>query len=95
MGWHWVDPRSPEYNGQPFTSTFIYGYYNGKMNFIEPMITREFIQATASFESPISMPETYNKTGFYPQNYKLEYNEELGLHVLSLKDLTKKEATCD
>ncbi|RYY10158.1 MAG: hypothetical protein EOO04_37320, partial [Chitinophagaceae bacterium] len=38
MGAHWVDPTSPEFSGKPFTQTFIYGSYNGKVNFYEPMI---------------------------------------------------------
>lgn len=92
MGWHWVDPRSPEYNGQPFTSTFIYGFYGGKMNFLEPMITQEFIQTTTAFESPISMAEAVAETGYYPARYTLEYNEELGLHMITMRDLIKKEA---
>ncbi|UXR64491.1 DUF5602 domain-containing protein [Bdellovibrio bacteriovorus] len=92
MGWHWVDLRSPEYNGQPFTSTFIYGFYAGKMNFLEPMITRDFIQATTAFESPVPMAEAVAETGFYPAKYTLEYNEEMGLHMITMRDLTKKEA---
>jgi hypothetical protein len=33
MGVHWIDPTSPEFNGQPFTKTFIYGSWNGKLFF--------------------------------------------------------------
>ena len=39
MGWHWIDPLSPEFTGQPFSKTYIYGYYGGELSFVEPMIT--------------------------------------------------------
>jgi hypothetical protein len=42
MGAHWIDFTTPELNGQPFTQTFLYGSYNGKVIFYEPMITKAF-----------------------------------------------------
>ncbi|WP_431215365.1 hypothetical protein ACQ86N_12090 [Puia sp. P3] len=42
MGTHWVDVTTPELNGQPFTQTFLYGTYDGKVTFYEPMITSGF-----------------------------------------------------
>lgn len=91
MGLHWFDPRSPEHNGQPFTSTFIYGSYNGEINFLEPMITREFIQATTSFESEISVPVKAPMKGYYPQKYSLVYDDMMGMHLLRMQEFTKKE----
>ena len=41
MGTHWVDPTTPELNGQPFTTTFIFGSWDGELTFTEPMITRD------------------------------------------------------
>ncbi|MBI2841856.1 MAG: hypothetical protein HYX78_00490 [Armatimonadetes bacterium] len=35
MGAHWINPESSEFHGQPFTKTFIYGFYDGKMAFID------------------------------------------------------------
>jgi hypothetical protein len=29
MGVHWIDPKSPEFNGGKFTQTFIFGSYDG------------------------------------------------------------------
>src|SRR6185312_7546133 len=39
MGAHWGDITSPEWHGGGFTSTFIYGAYDGHVTFEEPMIT--------------------------------------------------------
>ena len=40
MGAHWVDPTSPEFTPAGFSRTFIYGFWDGEMNFLEPMITK-------------------------------------------------------
>ncbi|MDI3320698.1 DUF5602 domain-containing protein [Pinibacter soli] len=66
MGAHWVDPTSPEFNGQPFTQTFIYGTYDGKVTFYEPMITLDFLKNNTNFERSIPQPLKVQKSGYYP-----------------------------
>ncbi len=66
MGTHWVDLTSPEFNGQPFTQTFIYGSYDGKITFHEPMITLEFLKNSSDFERDIPQPVKVQKSGYYP-----------------------------
>lgn len=56
MGWHWVDPTSHEFHGKPFSATFIYGYYNGELAFIEPMITLDFLKARTRHARPFARP---------------------------------------
>lgn len=74
MGKHWVNPgASPELCcGQPFNYTLIYGSYDSKFIFIEPMITRAYLQSkqevTKAF-SPLKqfiVPNTY-----YPSTYQI------------------------
>lgn len=72
MGCHWIDGTSPELNGQTFTQTFIYGSYDGKVTFYEPMITEAFILANPSFERSIPQPAKYQKTGYYPAKMKIQ-----------------------
>ena len=91
MGWHWLDSRSPELNGALFTSTFIYGFYNGKNHFIEPMITRDFIMKKELFEMPISVPLKAGIPGYYPSSYSLKYDMDKKMYVVSLKNLTWRE----
>ena len=43
MGVHWTDSSAPEIKGAKFTSTFVYGTYNGKTAFWEPMITLKYL----------------------------------------------------
>ena len=71
MGAHWVDVTSGELNGQLFTQTFIYGSYDGKVNFYEPMITLEFLKNTNNFERTIPQPAKVQKTGWYPKKLRI------------------------
>lgn len=75
MGKHWVDITSPELhptNPQPFTQTFIYGSYDSKVVFYEPMITLEFLKNTTNFERSIPQPAKVQKTGYYPSKMRVQ-----------------------
>ncbi|MGG9964203.1 hypothetical protein [Ferruginibacter sp. SUN106] len=72
MGKHYVDVTSPELNGQLFTQTFIYGSYDAKLKFLEPMITLDFLKATTSFERAVPQPAKYQKAGYYPTRMRIE-----------------------
>ena len=71
MGTHWVDVTSGEFNGQGFTQTFIYGSYDGKVTFYEPMITLDFLKNNSNFERAIPQPAKYQKTGYYPTKLRV------------------------
>lgn len=71
MGAHWIDVTTPELNGQPFTQTFLYGSYNGKVAFYEPMITKAFLDANASFERSYGVPTKYKGSGYYPTKMRI------------------------
>jgi hypothetical protein len=72
MGNHWIDLTSPELNGGPFTQTFIYGSYDGKVVFYEPMITLDFLKNTSNFERSIPQPAKVQNTGYYPTKMKVK-----------------------
>jgi hypothetical protein len=71
MGKHWIDITSAELNGQPFTETFIYGSYNGNINFYEPMITLDFMKNTPLYERAIPQPLKVNKSAYYPTKMRI------------------------
>jgi hypothetical protein len=87
MGMHAIDSASPELNGQPFSSTFIYGYYNGQMNFVEPMVALSFLQTKANFSAPVKVPAAYAKQGYYPTLYSVTYDQERGEYSVALEGL--------
>ena len=102
MGMHWVDSRAPELRppgapgAAPFTTTFIYGAWDGKLIFMEPMITREYIMAKREATDPavrneiipIPTSSSYPTGGFRPNAYRIQYDAQtkeyrIGLTVLA------------
>lgn len=74
MGAHWVDVTAPELNGQPFTTTFIYGSYDGAFIFVEPMVAKAFLETRPTFTSAIKLPSQYATPGNYPTTYTVAYD---------------------
>jgi hypothetical protein len=57
MGIHAFDPTAPEVTAMgPFTSTVIFGYHDGELSFVEPMITLAQIQTKASIDAAVPLP---------------------------------------
>ena len=87
MGAHWVDVTSPEFHGGQFTHTFIYGSYNGKVTFEEPMITLAVIKNTSYLEKEIRQPKKFDPTDtYYPTRYKIWKDDKHGRYYVALTD---------
>lgn len=93
MGSHWVSMTFPELNGKPFTSTFIYGSFDGRTTFFEPMVTTAFLQTKPDFRQELKMPAAYQRAGYYPTSYRVYYNPERKEYSISLEGLTHHKAT--
>jgi hypothetical protein len=92
MGMHWLDLRAPEIQGmlgnpagyKPFTSTFIYGAWDGQLIFMEPMITRSHILAKRGATDPavrdqvipIATSPSYPAGGFRPDAYRIAWDAQ-------------------
>lgn len=76
MGIHWVDPSSPEYHGQPFTRTFIYGSWDGHFTFAEPMITRAYLLQKESVVQNVPFASEHDVDGYYPTAYRVEWDPQ-------------------
>lgn len=94
MGKHWLNGASPELNPsnpQPFTKTFIYGTYNAKVIFIEPMVTLAVLQSGQTHIANIPQPQNFSPTGtYYPTKYNIYMDETTGKHYVSLSDFVWK-----
>jgi hypothetical protein len=95
MGVHWVDPSSPEFTPAGFSRTFIYGFWDGKMNFLEPMITTAFIESvkasdtqTARFAIP--QPQAFEVAGYYPSHYSVSYDDDAKTYTIALDGLERR-----
>jgi hypothetical protein len=74
MGVHAVNPTAAEFKGKPFTATFIYGYYNKRQTFIEPMVSLAFLKSKPTFSADIVRPRSYSAPGVYPSAYRVQYD---------------------
>ena len=90
MGVHGIDPASPEFHGQPFTRTFIYGYYKGRLTFVEPMVALSYLLSNPDVTARVKVPSTYSYPGFYPTKYRVGYDPERKLYFLSLMGLQER-----
>lgn len=87
MGNHWIDAQTPELHGKPFTATFLYGSCDGRITFIEPMITRAFLLGKTNLTQPIKQPAKFAENGYYPTSYSVSYDAAAKQYVISLNDL--------
>jgi hypothetical protein len=103
MGLHWLDARSPELQGltghpeayKPFTTTFIYGSWNGQFIFDEPMITKAYIVAKRDATDPavrdelipVSTAAHYAPAGFYPSAYRITWDAQAKEYRVALAQL--------
>ena len=83
MGKHWVDG----FYTPPFTHTMVYGSYNGKFTFVEPMVTRALLLQGNSYSVPYRQPAAYlpDQT-YYPTMYNVYKNAATSKHYVSLSN---------
>lgn len=74
MGVHYTDPNAPERKGQGLSLTFIYGFYNGEMIFLEPMVSKSFLDLKTSVVADLALPARYQVPGFYPTQHAFKYD---------------------
>ncbi|PWA09559.1 DUF5602 domain-containing protein [Flavobacterium laiguense] len=78
MGKHWV-PVSIFQPGFFFTKIMIYGSFNGKFIFVEPMVTLDYLLSNPdSRGNPYSQPQYFEKAGYYPTEYNVYYDSKTG-----------------
>jgi hypothetical protein len=89
MGVHWTDVRSPEFNGQPFTRTFIYGSWDGKYIFLEPMISRAYLESHPNVTQAIPQPAQWAAAGAAPTTWTVAYDAGAKEFRITLGGLTR------
>jgi hypothetical protein len=91
MGKHYIDATSPELHNKTFTQTFLFGSYDSKVVFWEPMITQEFLKNTTQFERALPQPSKFQQAGYYPT--KMKINIHNGVTEISLTDFVIRQAS--
>ena len=90
MGVHWVDTTSVELTGKPFTATFIYGSWDGKVIFAEPMLTKAFLEAKPDFSAELPAPRREQTAGSYPRGYRVRWDAAAREYPVTLTGLTPR-----
>lgn len=92
MGSHWEDTTAAEYNRALFTETFLFGSYQSKVIFYEPMITVDYFLSDPNLTKPVPQPSAVQVDGYYPQEYKIVRNPKTKEYMVILADLTFRKA---
>jgi len=93
MGNHLIDPTGSEFNGTPFTRTWIYGAYDGRITFYEEMVTRAFLMEKNSECFDIKTPPAVAVTGYYPTSTCYGYDPQTGETTVSLGHFELRNAS--
>jgi Hypothetical protein TTHB210 len=92
MGAHWIDPVSHEFHGHQFTHTLIWGSYDGRFVFIEPMLTKAFLESKPQVSVPLKLPTQYERSGYYPTSYAIRYDATTRSYMVAPEGLTLRRA---
>jgi hypothetical protein len=93
MGNHLIALGAPEFNGQPFTNTWIYGTYGGRVTFYEGMMTLDYLRSRPDGCTPIKTPAAYEVAGFYPTQYCVRHQAATDDYTVSMEGFVRREAS--
>lgn len=104
MGEHLVDLSAPEFNGEDFTHTLIWGAYDpalldgagdgvGELAFVEPMVTQEFFETEPDVTTEMNLPDAFPEAGQYPTTYTVQYLSGPDAYVVYLGDFESFDAS--
>lgn len=92
MGNHLIDPASGEFNHQPFTRTFLYGTYDGRMTFYEPMLALQYLLSQPNEYLDLKLPTDYAESGYYPTRYSVRFDAAKRVYRISLERFVYRAA---
>lgn len=91
MGKHWAPMNLGDY--LPFTKILIYGSYNGKVIFVEPMVTLDYLLSNPDFSVDYSQPEFFQKSSNYPTKYNIFHDAATGNTYITLSDFVARNGS--
>ncbi|HUF10996.1 MAG TPA: hypothetical protein VMO47_16870 [Rhodothermales bacterium] len=93
MGNHLIDVTGPEFQGEPFTRSWIYGNYDGRITFYEEMLTMDYLKSKPGICNPIKRTEAVAVTGFYPTLSCVGYDEGSDTYTVSMEGFEYRESS--
>jgi hypothetical protein len=92
-GNHLIDLTSPEFHGQNFTRTMIYGSYNGKITFYEEMLTLNYLRSQTEKCNPIKSGRGVALSGYYPTVSCIRHDPAKKEYSVSLEKFTLRQSS--
>ena len=93
MGHHLIDLGGREFQGEPFTRTWIYGVYGGRVTFYEEMVTLAYLLSRPDACFPIKSPPAVAVGGYYPTQRCVRHDEAADAYVVSMEGFVYREAS--
>jgi hypothetical protein len=93
MGNHLIDLSGPEFNKQPFTRSWVFGVYDGKVIFYEEMVTRAHLLTRPNACTPIKSPKAVAIAGFYPTVSCIRTSSTSGEQTVSMEGFVFRGAS--
>ncbi len=69
-----------------FDKVMLSGFYNGKLTFIEPMITKAQMEKKESFTLPVPQPKSFGRATLHPTSFKATYDADENAYDFVLSD---------
>jgi hypothetical protein len=93
MGNHLIDPSGPEFKGERFTRSWIYGAYAGRVTFYEEMVSLAYLLSRPDACSAIKSPPGVAVAGYYPTQRCVRYEPGANTYVISMEAFVYREAS--
>ena len=93
MGNHLLDLSGPEFRGEEWQRSWIFGVYDGRVTFYEEMVTRAFLLSHPDACVPIKSPAAVALTGYYPTQSCIRYDAQAGEYTVSMEAFVLREAS--
>lgn len=92
MGNHLVDPTEAVFHGAPFTRSWLYGAYDGRIIFYEEMLSLEYLTSEPNECYPIKTTPEVGLSGYYPSQVCSRFNPEDSSVSVSMEGFTYRDA---
>ena len=91
VGAHLVDVAAPEFNGVAFDKGWIYGKYDGKLTFMEELVSMAFLQSVTTIQSfDVKQPTIFPRSGkLFPTKYNVAHNATTNQYKIFLSGFVK------
>ena len=93
MGVHLVDSKDASIMPGGFTEVLIYGAWDGELTFIEPMMTKAWLDGKPTLQETLKLPQKYQQNGFYPTTYNVSFDAATNEYVITLGGMVERQAS--